>query len=86
MPEHLKTLGADLHLEIKRFSLLGLWAVAILGAAYGLGLAMRAIGESGVVRNESEGKRTWRLMVVGFVVIALCLALLVAGYAVWTAP
>ena len=79
LSERLQTNGMDLLLEASWVSLLGLWAVAIGGASYGVLLALRALGMSGFMRSESEGKRTRRLMVTGLVVIALCCVLLVAG-------
>ena len=70
--EPMITQGADLLLEDTRVGLVGLWLVATIGLSLGLLYAMRAIGESGCLRNESEGKLTRRLTVVGLVVIALC--------------
>ena len=77
-PERMNTMGANLLLEEKGLSLAGLWLVAYLGAGLGIFYALKAIGMSGYIRNESEGRRTLRLMVVGLVVIALCFVLLVA--------
>ena len=70
--EPMITQGADLLLEDTRVGLVGLWLVATIGLSLGLLYAMRAIGESGFLRNESEAKLTQRLKVVGLVVIALC--------------
>ena len=79
LTEHLKTLGADFHLEAKRFNLLVLWSVAFLGAGIGVFFALTAIGVSGFMKNEAEGKWTLWLMVAVLVVIGFCFALLYVG-------
>ena len=79
LSERLQANGMDLLLESYWVSFLGLSVVAIGGAWYGVLLALRALGMSGFMRSESEGKRTQRLMVTGWVVIMLCWLLMVAG-------
>ena len=79
LSERLQANGMDRLLESYWVSLLGLWAVAISGASYGVFLALRALGMSGFMRSESEGKRTRRLMVTALVVIVLCYVLFVAS-------
>jgi hypothetical protein len=77
--ERIRTKGVDLTLEDRWFQLVSLWAVAIGGTVNGTVAALRAIGASGFMRNESEGKHTQRLMVAGFAVIAVCSVLFILG-------
>ena len=79
LSERVRTNAMDLQLEANWVGLLVLWAVAFTGAGHGVILALRALGMSGFMRSESEGKRTRRLMVTGLVVIMLYWGLMVAG-------
>ena len=65
-------------LERNAWSLAALWVVNLCATIRGVSLVLKAIGESGLMVSEAEGRRTRRLKWAAYATILACFVLLFA--------